>query len=350
MTLIEKEFMNQLKHILSYQIYQKLQEIYDTIITFKNTEYPLKEFQLVLKDIINWNDETIDYETLKIISSPYITGKCSNIQGNTEYLNNLIKAIVKLYYDKISPCLDPVDISLEKVIHKIYIEVAISFWSNPYLFYHDYCPLDLKRNRHEALTIIKDCIHRGLVNCMPLNNMLIEYINFDKNKKIINEIIEKTDNDNDGIILKSNTHVIGDNLNYEKSFKEFFEKDNSSKEEKQVEQVLEVPPTKSKLVEHKSSNEINVFIENIKEEEPIENPEFFVEKIEDINDNDIFIKNIKEEEPPNIENKIVDDNSPTLPSKIQSILHDLGMESEVITPVKDNTKYRDIFSNSFIFT
>ena len=59
-------------------------------------------------------------------------------------------------------------IKLPYFIHRVYIECAIELWNNPYLLYHDYPPIEIKRNHRDCILLIKDCIKETIRKLLPM--------------------------------------------------------------------------------------------------------------------------------------------------------------------------------------
>ena len=214
---IKNEYTIQLINILSPLIFQGIQSIYkDAYVICKDKgelNKILKVFQSCLKSIINWNQVTIDNETTRIVSSPYISGKTFSLEYNHDWLSDLVKAVLKSHMEVLTfnPNKQDTDIDLlfyknvklSYFIHRVYIECAIELWNNPYLLYHDYQPIELKRNHRDCIYIIKECIKQAIRKILPLKQILVSYLNTDlkcmNNKNMYNtktiSIVTKLNND-----------------------------------------------------------------------------------------------------------------------------------------------------------
>jgi hypothetical protein len=239
---IKYEYTNQLISILAPLIYQGILSIYNDACQIAQNKGEintiLKIFQSCLKGIIDWNQMTIENETKRIINSPYVVNKYSNVEHNYEWLNNLVKATLKshitvLMYnpDNEKQNINPLfyqNIKLSHFIHCIYIECAVELWNNPYLLYHKYQPIELKRNQRDTLNIIKDCIKEAIRKLLPVKHILdfylgeneIDLVNNDKFGKPLSEIEENyltkmishdlnNNNNNDNkVIITENVDVV----------------------------------------------------------------------------------------------------------------------------------------------
>ena len=173
----KQEYTIQLINILTPLIYEGLQSIYQEVVKISTCDNILKNFQTFMQSIPKWNNDIIHNETQRIM----------NNSKSYSWLEDLIKATLKaniivLTYNptiknqiKIDPSLYQ-NIDINDFIHKIYIECARELWNNPYLFYHQYSPIELKRNQRDSILLIKDCIKEGIRKLLPVKHMLQIYL------------------------------------------------------------------------------------------------------------------------------------------------------------------------------
>jgi len=173
----KQEYTTQLINILTPIIYEGLQSIYQEVLKISTSDNILKNFQLFMQRIPKWNNEMIHNETQRIM----------NNSKSYAWLEDLIKATLKaniivLTYNpntlnqiKVDPLLYQ-NIKIDDFIHKIYIECARELWNNPYLFYHNYPPIELKRNQRDSILLIKDCIKEAIRKLLPLKHILHIYL------------------------------------------------------------------------------------------------------------------------------------------------------------------------------
>ena len=132
----------------------------------------------------------------RIITSPGIINKLNDIDYNYNWLNDLVKATLKanimiLMYNPMSN--SKIDsqfyqnIKLSNFIHRVYIETAIELWNNPYLLYHKYPPIEIKRNHRDCLLIIKDSIKEAIRKLLPVKHILHVYLGEDLDINNINQ-------------------------------------------------------------------------------------------------------------------------------------------------------------------
>jgi hypothetical protein len=173
----KQEYTIQLINVLTPLVYEGLQSIYSEVIKISNSDNVLKNFQTFMQRIPKWNNEIITNETQRIM----------NNSKSYTWLEDLIKATLKaniivLTYNptvtqqiKVDPSLYQ-NIKINDFIHKIYIECARELWNNPYLFYHQYSPIELKRNQRDSIILIKDCIKEAIRKLLPVKHILQIYL------------------------------------------------------------------------------------------------------------------------------------------------------------------------------
>lgn len=173
----KNEYTTHLNNILTPFIFEGLQSIYREAMQLAGTNDILKRFQTFLKRVPKWNQTMIEEETNRIINSSHSYG----------WINDLIKATLKanlivLMYNPTSAVQNKVspgfyqDIKTTDFIHKIYIECARELYNNPYLLYHNYPPIEIKRNQRDCMNIIKDCIKEAIRKLLPVKHILQIYL------------------------------------------------------------------------------------------------------------------------------------------------------------------------------
>lgn len=192
----KNEYTTHLINILTPLIFEGLQSIYKDSVKVAESNDVLKIFQSFLKRIPKWNQAMIDEETNRIINSTHSYG----------WLNDLIKAtlkanIVVLMYNptaknqtKVNPSFYQ-DIRTSDFIHRIYIECARELWNNPYLMYHNYPPIEIKRNQRDCMNIIKECIKEAIRKLLPVKHILQIYLGEDMDMNAKDDQFEKVMSD-----------------------------------------------------------------------------------------------------------------------------------------------------------
>ena len=227
--LVEKknEYTINLVNVLSPLVYEGLVSIYTEALNVSNSaDNILKVFQSFLRKIPKWSQEMINQETERILKN----------SKSCDWLSNLVKATIKanmiiLTFNPHLKLQNKIEssyyknINLEDFIHKIYIECARELWNNPYLMYHQYSPIELKRNQRDTINLVKDAIREAIRRLLPLKELLEIYLDdeleqndlpdFDRNiteigerniKKLINkDLKEEVDYKSFPIIINDKT-------------------------------------------------------------------------------------------------------------------------------------------------
>ncbi len=218
---IKQVYTTLLVNILTPLIFEGLNSIYSDVIAISTPDNILKNFQCFLQRIPKWNNDIINKET-------------SRIMNNTKsiyWLEDLIKATLKaniviLTYNpsfkqqvKVEPTLYQ-NIKIENFIHKVYIECARDLWSNPFLFYHLYPPIELKRNQRDTIILIKECIKEAIRKLLPVKHILNIYLGEDMKEEELNfdEPISDAEQYNISKLIKKdlyndNTNILQNNDN-----------------------------------------------------------------------------------------------------------------------------------------
>lgn len=165
-------------------IYQGLESIYDEAV--KISEVPkdtLRNFQIFLKKIPEWNPQIVDQEkrrimlkledpnTIELLIKCYV--KMSIIQLTGMNISSLLK------FDQIS------EININTVLHNIYIDIARELYSNPFLMYDKVSPIEQKKNQNLVLEIIKKSIRDILLDILPWEEISLRILEL-KEENFIN--------------------------------------------------------------------------------------------------------------------------------------------------------------------
>ena len=177
---IKNEYTEHLTDTLTPYIYEGLSSIYKEAVKAaeesKRPEKTLLIFQRLLQYVSDWSQIKIEEETNRI-------KKDSN---TAEYLDKLVKAIIKSniillsYSNTVSNNIAQTfynNLTTPTFIHRCYTECAKDAHNNPYLFYHDINPMDLKRNQIIVQQHIQSGITRAVRKILPISMILEEYLN-----------------------------------------------------------------------------------------------------------------------------------------------------------------------------
>ena len=165
------EYTKQLVYLLSPEIYKVIHNIFlESQNMKKKRSISLKNFQILLKKVPEWNDVMIDRNI-------------SDIKSKIPFILDLITAIfvshvkilgcVKLTKNKKSIKVKVPNINF--FLHKIIIEISEHIYYNPDL---------ILKKKDIVIQVISSIIENSLRNQIPIDKILTEYLSgvFDKNK------------------------------------------------------------------------------------------------------------------------------------------------------------------------
>ncbi|MCJ7637285.1 MAG: hypothetical protein MUO21_07330 [Nitrososphaeraceae archaeon] len=176
---IKNEYTEHLVDTLTPFIYEGLVSFYKEAVNIsedtKNRDKVLLIFQKLLQHIDGWTQHKIDEETNRI----------KQMSGTSEYLDDLVRSVIKsniillTYSNNVSNIVAQTfynTLSTSNLVHRCYIECAKDAHNNPFLFYHDVEPMDLKRNQILIEKNIQNAIIRGIRKILPIGLILKEYL------------------------------------------------------------------------------------------------------------------------------------------------------------------------------
>ena len=177
LTESKNEWSARLVSILSFNIIQGINSIYTEAIRLceeneEKNKY-LMTFQNLLSKIPDWSTTTVETERKRI-----------EVVSGCKYLEDLITC-VHIIQLKALTCIrvglkqKKIDIdipSIDKFIHKVYINVARKLYSNVYLFEQDIYPLQKQKNNRELELLVKEAILNTIRDNIPVEHILRVYI------------------------------------------------------------------------------------------------------------------------------------------------------------------------------
>ncbi|MEM0354121.1 MAG: hypothetical protein QXW79_00930 [Thermoplasmata archaeon] len=176
---IKNEYTEHLVDTLTPYIYEGLNSIYKEAVRIaeetKTTDKTLLIFQKLLQSVSNWNQQRIEDETNRI----------KQLSNTSEYFDDLVKAVIKSniillsYSNTVSNVIAQTfynSLTTPTFIHRCYTECAKDAHNNPYLFYHNIDPMDLKRNQIIVYKNIQQGIIRAIRKILPISMILKEYL------------------------------------------------------------------------------------------------------------------------------------------------------------------------------
>lgn len=184
----KNEWCSRLVDTLTPAIIDGLKSIYaeslNLCIESDEEEKYLMTFQTFLSRIPQWNENIIQTERERIEKS-----------SNCSYLEELITC-VHIIQLKALTCVrvgqkqKKIDIDIpskDTFIHRIYINSARKIYTNIYLFEKDIEPLQIQKNSRELELIIKECILSSIRDTMPIDKILLAYIEETNEDEVIVE-------------------------------------------------------------------------------------------------------------------------------------------------------------------
>tara|TARA_Y100000389_G_scaffold123807_1_gene121152 strand:- start:2717 stop:3730 length:1014 start_codon:yes stop_codon:yes gene_type:complete len=171
LNVAKEEYTAQLTRILSPLILQGIESIYEDAKELSNEQNLMRQFQELLKEVPKWNNNMIKEE-------------CQRILQTQDWMHELVTAVfvtnvkiltsVKLVKKQSQFKLKMP--SFETFIHAVYIEIAKTFFDDPFVMYHNESVEQLNKNRKNSLKIIKENIEETIRILLPVQNILQEYM------------------------------------------------------------------------------------------------------------------------------------------------------------------------------
>lgn len=355
--LVEKrnDYTIHLVNTIAPLVFEGIRAIYKEAQTVSSDTDILKIFQSLLKRIPKWNTSMIENETSRILNSTQ----------SFNWLNDLIKATIKaniiilMYNPSMKEMInvDPKfykDIKTHDFIHLVYIECAREIWNNPYLMYHVYPPIDIKRNQRDCIILIKECIKEALRKLLPVKYILDLYLGeeaiIDRKEDNFERPLTEAEEGNLTKMIKKDLSEI-ESIQPNPEFKQTNSEDKTIGSK--ILNIIKAPKESDSDSDYDLDNLLN---ENTSVSSEIANSiDYFQKnnKMEEENNKSSTIHNItggKNNKTGSINNKTGGDNN-NIDNKIKNILKkDLATDSDLETSLnyKQDNKYQEIFSNSNI--
>ena len=212
---IKNIYLQQLTSILTPCMFDSIKNIYNRSCEIaKGSKMSIEyAFKVCLKDLVNLSQQSIINEVSKIKS----------LSNSGSYFDNLVRSVIKSHIVLMSynvskescPICDirKYNIDINKFIHECYIELGNQIFNDPRIFIM--CLKDGEElnningnircgNKFDKL--VKKCISKVVFSFIPVNDVLVEYLNKDKitddyikakqdieKDEIVNRIIEGID-------------------------------------------------------------------------------------------------------------------------------------------------------------
>ena len=344
---IKNIYLQQLTSILTPCMFDSIKNIYNRSCEIaKGSKMSIEyAFKVCLKDLVNLSQQSIINEVSKIKS----------LSNSGSYFDNLVRSVIKSHIVLMSynvskescPICDirKYNIDINKFIHECYIELGNQIFNDPRIFIM--CLKDGEElnningnircgNKFDKL--VKKCISKVVFSFIPVNDVLVEYLNKDK---ITDDYIKaKQDIEKDEIvnrIIEGINEKIKINQSGGFNIDELMEriKNLISSNSNNIEQPINIQSVQStiKQIDNVISNDISAAIiteedkksvkENEKEEEEIkevkENKEVIDEQDkQSVNDQVISDKQSNNDNEDNKETITNEDNKETITNEDNS--------------------------------
>jgi hypothetical protein len=171
-------YTNQLKAILTPPLYENLVKMFENAKNDGRSNNTLRNFQYLLRDIKLWNQDVIDEETDRIMSST----KC-------DYIDYLLKAVfitntkiltsVNIYNENNDKQIEVSIPNLAHFVHKCYQECAKKIYLNPSLFDDSLSAKERQSNLRDTIPIINSCVDEAIRELLPMKQLLLQYLDND---------------------------------------------------------------------------------------------------------------------------------------------------------------------------
>ena len=287
---IKNIYLQQLTSILTPCMFDSIKNIYNRSCEIaKGSKMSIEyAFKVCLKDLVNLSQQSIINEVSKIKS----------LSNSGSYFDNLVRSVIKSHIVLMSynvskdscPICDirKYNIDINKFIHECYIELGNQIFNDPRIFIM--CLKDGEElnningnircgNKFDKL--VKKCISKVVFSFIPVNDVLVEYLNKDK---ITDDYIKaKQDIEKDEIvnrIIEGINEKIKINQSGGFNIDELMEriKNLISSNSNNIEQPINIQSVQStiKQIDNVISNDISAAIiteEDKKSEKEIENKE-----------------------------------------------------------------------------
>lgn len=296
---IKNIYLQQLTSILTPCMFDSIKNIYNRSCEIaKGSKMSIEyAFKVCLKDLVNLSQQSIINEVSKIKS----------LSNSGSYFDNLIRSVIKSHIVLMSynvskescPICDirKYNIDINKFIHECYIELGNQIFNDPRIFIM--CLKDGEElnningnircgNKFDKL--VKKCISKVVFSFIPVNDVLVEYLNKDKitddyikakqdieKDEIVNRIIE-------GINEKIKINQTG-GFNIDELMERI--KNLISSNSNNIEQPINIQSVQStiKQIDNVISNDISAAIITEEDKKSVKETEKEEEEIKEVKEN-----------------------------------------------------------------
>ena len=166
------EYQKQMSNKLVTPLLDFFQKIYGKLKT-ESSEKLMFRFQNKCAEIPKWNQDVIVEETNKLIDA----SRCDYLE---ELMTALFiahtKVMASVRINKGNKKLTITVPKLDHFLHRVFTEVAKSFWKAPFLFDTGLPAIERQKNLLQAEKMIEDAIFAAVRDMLPIKKILQEYI------------------------------------------------------------------------------------------------------------------------------------------------------------------------------
>ena len=164
----KKEYTSQLCSILIPLMIETFSELYEQSIKLSKNKKVLMQYQILLKEVPNWNNHMIKQHTTKLCAACSWFG---DLLAAVFVSNVKILSSVRLNSEnkKISLKLPSNDV----FIHGCYVACAKDVYKNPFVYHENNSENDIENNLFPRF---KNCIEETVKNMIPVQQILHTYI------------------------------------------------------------------------------------------------------------------------------------------------------------------------------
>lgn len=294
---IKNIYLQQLTSILTPCMFDSIKNIYNRSCEIaKGSKMSIEyAFKVCLKDLVNLSQQSIINEVSKIKS----------LSNSGSYFDNLVRSVIKSHIVLMSynvskescPICDirKYNIDINKFIHECYIELGNQIFNDPRIFIMCLKDGDELNNINGNIRcgnkfdkLVKKCISKVVFSFIPVNDVLVEYLNKDK---ITDDYIKaKQDIEKDEIvnrIIEGINEKIKINQSGGFNIDELMEriKNLISSNSNNIEQPINIQSVQStiKQIDNVISNDISAAIITEEDKKSVKETEEEIKEIKEIN-------------------------------------------------------------------
>jgi hypothetical protein len=338
-------------------VYKGLESIYEEAsnVSKENPKAILKNFQLFLKKIPEWEAEMLEKEKQRLVM-------------NTSNLEELLKCYVKLSVVQLTGYTESSvinfasvsELNLSNFVHDIYKQIARELYSNPMLMYDKVAAVEYKKNQMLILDIVKNVVNNSVLNLLPWEEITTRILMLDE-KDMLNKQMKYV-----------NGLMTGGNMEDEENEKSLEKKtpEKKTSEKKTTENILDKMITPSKLPKDSdtTSNQVGGDMPKINRSDLNEKDKKILDIIDNLDKSTASVKNEKSEKRSekksekdsgtSIKEKVVElnggGNVKNEGSDLKNVLNELNDSESVVSHVPASedgySGYADVFTNKNINT